>query len=138
MHFLGQEDAVGAEVNVLAAFENAGCEFADAGIDQRLAAANADDRRAGLVDRGQALLDRELVLDRLLVLANAPAAGAGEIAGVQRLEHEHERIALLPRDFLLGDIAGHVERQTQGKTHYGDSVRNSRIAACQRKSERVR
>ena len=71
--------------------EDLGDQLADVRVDQRLAAADADDRRAALVDRGQALLDRQLLLDRRLVLANPAAAGAGQVAGVQRLEHQHQR-----------------------------------------------
>ena len=51
------EHAVGAEVDVLAAFEDAAHQLADLRIDQRLAAADADDRGARFVDGGQALLD---------------------------------------------------------------------------------
>ena len=57
------EHAVGAEVDVLAALEDAADQLADLRIDHRLAAADADDRRAALVHRGQALLDGELLLD---------------------------------------------------------------------------
>ncbi len=51
------EHAVGAEVDVLAALEDAAHQLADLGIDQRLAAADADDRGARFVDGCQALLD---------------------------------------------------------------------------------
>ena len=48
-----------------------------------------------LVDGGQAFLDAELFLDGRLVFADAAAAGAGQVAGVQRLEHQHQRETLV-------------------------------------------
>ena len=88
------EHAVGAEVDVLVAFEDPATSSPISRIDHRLAAADADDRGAALIDRRQAFLDAELLLDGRLVLADAPAAGAGQVAGVQRFEHQHEREAL--------------------------------------------
>ena len=86
--------------------EDLGDQLADARVDHRLAAADRDDRGAALVDRVEALLDRELLLDRRLVLADPAAAGAGQVAGVQRLEHQDQREPLGPRELLLGDVAG--------------------------------
>ncbi len=94
---LADEHAVGTQVDVLLALEDLGHQLFDRGIDHRLAAADADDRRAALVDRRQALLDGQLVLDRRGVLANPPAAGAGQVAGVQGLEHQHQRKPLSRR-----------------------------------------
>ena len=95
------EHAVGAEVDVLARSRISRDQLADLGIDHRLAAADADHRRAALVDRGQALFERQLLLDGGLVLADAAAAGAGQVAGVQRLEHQHEREALVDHRMRL-------------------------------------
>ena len=49
------EHAVGAEVNILAAFENAAHQGTDLRIDQRLAAADTDDGRTRLIDGLEAL-----------------------------------------------------------------------------------
>ena len=103
---LADEHAVGAEVDDLLALEDLGRQLADAGVDHRLAAADRDDRGAALVDGVEALLDRELLLDRRLVLADPPAAGAGQVAGVERFEHQDHREPLGPRQLLLGDVAG--------------------------------
>ena len=64
---------------------------ADLRIDHRLAAADRNDRRAAFVHRCQALLDGQHFVDRGLVFADAAAARAGQVAGVQRLEHHHQR-----------------------------------------------
>ena len=111
------EHAVGAEVDVLAALEDAGHQGADLGVDHRLAAADAHDGGAGLVHGIQALLDGEAVLEVGGVFADAPAAGAGEVAGVQRLEHQHEREARRAGQLVLGHVADHVGRQAQGESH---------------------
>ena len=50
---LRQQHAVGAEVHVFAPGDDLLDQLADFGIDQRLAAADAHDRRAALVDRAR-------------------------------------------------------------------------------------
>src|SRR5262249_20883417 len=114
---LRDEHAVGAEVDVLAALEDAFDGGADLGVDHRLAAADADDGGAGLVDGGEALGEGELFLDGLRVFADAAAAGAGEVAGVQRLQHQHQREALLALDRLARHVRRHVRRQAERETH---------------------
>src|SRR5262249_30709184 len=51
------------------------------------------------------------------VLADAAAAGAGEVAGVQRLEHEHQREARHAPQLVAGDVPGHRRGQGERKTH---------------------
>ena len=46
-------------------------ELADSRIDRRFAPADRDDRRPALVDRGEALVDGELLLDRRFVFPDA-------------------------------------------------------------------
>ena len=65
----------------------------DALEDEGLAAADRDDGRGALDAGVDALLDREARPVRL-VLADLPAADAGDVARERRLEHQHERIAL--------------------------------------------
>ena len=123
---LADEHAVGAEVDDLLALEDLGRQLADPGVDHRLAAADRDDRSAALVDRGEALVDRELLLDRLDVLADPPAARAGQVAGVKRFEHQDHGELLGPGDLLLGHVAGdpaaHLKRKTHRATTPSDSA----------------
>ncbi len=114
---LADEHAVGAEVDVLLAREDFARQPPDFGIDHRLAAADGNDRRSAIVHRRQALLDRQNFVDRRLILANAAAARAGEIAGVQRLEHHHEREFLLAAEALAREIARHVGGQAKRNSH---------------------
>ena len=84
---------------------------ANLGINHRLAAADGDDRRAAIVNRRQALFDGEHFVDRGLVFADAAAAGAGEIAGVERFEHHGQRKLLRPGDALASEITRHARSE---------------------------
>ena len=114
---LADEHAVGAEDDDFLPLLDLGHELADARIDHRLAAADRDDRRTALVDGGQAFLDRQLLLDRRFVFADSPAAGARQVAGVQRLEHENHGEFLGSRQSLASDIAGDAAGHRQRKKH---------------------
>src|SRR6185312_3556620 len=93
---------VRAEVDVLAELEHPADDVLDPLVDERLPAADRDDRRRALRARVDALLDRQASLVRL-VLTNFPAADARDVAGERRLEHEHERVALAFA-LLAGDV----------------------------------
>ena len=74
---------------------------------------------------GQALVQRQLLLQRVGVFADPPAAGAGQVAGVQRFEHQHQRKPPLARQLLLQQIAGQRAGEGKGKTHeQGPGVRD--------------
>ncbi len=99
---LADEHPVGAEDDDLLPLLNLGHQLADARVDHRLATADRDDGRTALVDGGQAFVDRQLLLDRRFVFANSPAAGARQVAGVQRFEHENHGELLGSRQFACG------------------------------------
>src|SRR5262249_30032971 len=65
----------------------------------------------------KALLDGQFFLDCLDVFTDAATAGAGQVAGMQGLEHEHQRKALLSGQLLPGDVTGHRGCQSQRETH---------------------
>ena len=73
-------------------------------VQQRLAAGDAHHRRAALVGRREALLDRQVLLEHVTRVLDLAAAGAGQVAAEQRLEHQHERVPLAPRESLANDI----------------------------------
>ena len=62
--------------------QDAADELADFRVDKGFAAADADDRRPTLLNRGHTLGDGQLVLDGLRILPDATAAGASQVAGV--------------------------------------------------------
>src|SRR5581483_84600 len=133
VQILGQLERVRAEVDVLPQLEHPGDDVLDPLVDQGLAAADRDDRRRALHARVDALVDREPRLVRL-VLADLPAADAGEVAGQRRLEHQHERVELALA-LLGGDVAADLDGRAQRKLH-ADNLSLSRPRAMSGKWSR--
>ncbi len=79
-------------------------DLVDFGMHERLAAGDGDHGRAAFVDRAEALLGREVLLEHMRGILDFAAAGAGQVAAKQRLQHEHQRVALAPLQALLEDI----------------------------------
>src|SRR5262249_6908126 len=100
LQFFLQENGVGAEIDVLVSRDQLHDQTTDVGIHERLAAGNRYHRRAALLDRGEALLDRQVLSQNLRRILDLAAARAGEIASEQRLEHEDERITLAAGELL--------------------------------------
>src|ERR1700733_12395331 len=59
LELLGDEHPVGAELNIFPTRENFSAKLGKFGIEKRLTAADGDHRRAALIYRRQALLERE-------------------------------------------------------------------------------
>src|SRR5206468_12045658 len=107
-----------AQLDVLVQLHEAGDDLFDPLEDERLAAADRDHRGRALFARVDALLDRQARLVRL-VLADLPAADAGDVARERRLEHQHERIALalaLLNGDVLADRDGRLERELHAES----------------------
>ena len=73
-------------------------------VEQRLAAGDRDHRRAAFIDGCKAVGHRQALVEDFVGIVDLAAAGAGEIAAEQRLEHEHERIALAAGQMLPDHI----------------------------------
>ena len=101
---LFQQQRVGAERDELLARHDALDDLADVLVDQRLAARDRDHRRAALVDRVEAFLHRQAPVEDRIRIVDLAAARAGEIAAEQRLQHQHERIALAAEELLLQEV----------------------------------
>src|SRR5207253_10466599 len=101
--------------------------------NEGLAAADRDDRGRALDAGVDALLHREPRLVRL-VLADLPAADAGDVAGQRRLEHQHERVALAAA-LVLGDVAGELDGRSEREFHR-DSLSRRRPRASNGKWSR--
>ena len=56
--------------------------------------------RAALIDRPEALLGGQLALQDVGRVLDLAAAGAGQVAAEQRLQHQHQRILLPPGELL--------------------------------------
>src|SRR5207248_5412516 len=106
---------VRAQLDRLAELEHLRHHLVDPLVHERLAAADRDDGGGALDGGVDAFLDRKTRPARL-VLADLPAADAGDVAREGRLEHEHERIALaLP--LLRGDVLADRDRRCEGELH---------------------
>ena len=98
------QQGVGADGHELALRERAFHDLRELLVQQRLAAGEHDDRRAALVDRANAVLDRQPLIQDLVRVVDLAASRTREVAAKQRLEHQHERIALAPTEVLSDDI----------------------------------
>src|SRR6185437_15990844 len=84
--------------------DDAGGDFGDLLVQQRLAARNGDHRRAAFVDRRETLVDRQATIEDFPGVIDLAAARASEVAAEQRLEHQDERVAPAPGDLLAHDV----------------------------------
>ena len=100
MKLLLHQQRVGAQINELAPRDDAAHHLGQFLVQQRLAAGDRDHRGTARIDRLQALVDREALIEDLIGIIDLAAPGAREIAAEQRLEHEHQRIALAPGERL--------------------------------------
>src|SRR5476649_2409649 len=73
-------------------------------MDQRLAAGDRHHLRAAFVDRVETVPDREALVEDGIRIVDLAAADASQIAAKQRLEHQHQRIALAAQHLLLDKV----------------------------------
>ena len=104
MQLLFQKQRVGAQRDEFLARDDAFDDFANLLVDQRFAARNGDHRRAALVDRVEALLHRQALVQDGVRIIDLAAADAGKIAAEQRFQHEHERVTFAPGKPLAQDV----------------------------------
>ncbi len=113
---LVQHQRVGAQVDVPPPGDDALDQLLELGIQRRLAAADRNRRRPAVVDRLQAGLQGQPVLE-LAGVALDGAAQAGQVAGVQRLEHQHERVAPVAAQGVLELVTDHVRHDVCRESH---------------------
>ena len=97
MEFLLEQERVGAKRNEFLARHDPLDDVADLAMDQRFAAGDRHHRRATFIDRVETFLRRQSLIEDRIWIIDLAATHAGEVAAEQRLEHEHERIALSAR-----------------------------------------
>ena len=102
-----QQQGVGAEINIFLARDQAFDNFVDLGMHQRLAAGDGDHGGAAFIHGFEAVFRGKIGFQDVGGILDLAASGAGQIAAEQRLEHEHERIALASGQFLAQDIGSH-------------------------------
>ena len=118
MQLLFQKQRIGAQRHEFLAGDDAFDDLADFLVNQRLAARNGDHRRAALVDGVEAFLHRQALVEDGVRIIDLAATGAGEVAAEQRLQHQHQRIALTAGQTLTHHVGADFhflsQRYTQG------------------------
>ena len=104
MEFFLEQEGIGAEIDVLLARDEAFHNLVNFGVHQRLAAGDGYHWRAALFHGFEAFFGRQFLLQDVSRILNLSTARASEIAPEQRLEHEHERVALTSLQLLLHDV----------------------------------
>ena len=99
-----EEHAVRAEIDMSLARQGTFDQPGDRLVHQGLPATDRDYRRAAFVDGVQAGLQREPLGDGLLVFSDSTAPRAGQIAGVQGLEHQHQGKSLAQQGVRRGGV----------------------------------
>ena len=87
-------------------------------MDQRLAAGDRHHRRAAFVGGIPAFLRRHAAIEDRVGIVDLAAADACEVAAKQRLQHQHQRIALSAQQFLLDQIAADAHFLEERYCHY--------------------
>src|SRR5258708_1868824 len=102
----------------LLARNEAAHDLADVLVDQRLAAGDRHHRRATFVGGIPAFLRRHAAIEDRVRIVDLAAADAGQVAAKQRLEHQHQRIALPAKQFLLDQILTDAQLLEERYCHY--------------------
>src|SRR5690606_34879494 len=80
-------------------------------------AGDRHDRRTALVDRAQRVLDTHPLSQDVGRIVDLAAPRAREVALKQGLEHQDQRIALIPLQLLLEDVARDPETLYEWNAH---------------------
>ena len=94
LHALFHQQRIGAQIDELPPRDDALDDRGQFLVQQRLAAGDRHHRRAALIDGAQRVLDRNALVEDFVGIVDLAATRAGEIAAEQRLQHQHERVAL--------------------------------------------
>src|SRR6185437_7822991 len=85
-----EQQRVGAEIDEFLALDDAFNDLLDLAMEQGLAAGDRDNGCAAFIDRFEALLNAEALIEDRIGIIDLAATGASEVAAEQRLEHQHE------------------------------------------------
>ena len=121
VHLLFQQQRVGADDDELLARDGALTICSISRCSSGSPPAITTTGRAALVDRLHAFGDRQALVQDLRRIVDLAAAGAGQVAAEQRLQHQHQRVALAPEQMLLHHIGADAERLVQRHGHASGS-----------------
>src|SRR4029450_1366468 len=119
---------VGERIAVLRAAHQLLPEPSDVRIHERLPPRDRDHRRAALLDRGQALLDAQVLPENVGRVLDLAAASTGQVTAVERLEHQHEWVTAASAQPLTEDVRRDRHHLRQRNTHARWFSRPSRAA----------
>src|SRR5664280_1000195 len=105
-------------------------------MHQRLAAGDGHHRRTALVHRAETFLGREVLLEHVRGILDLAASGASQIAAEERLQHQHQRIALAALDLLLQDVRSDRPHLRNRNTH-AVKPRWNQLSAISRRSSAI-
>src|SRR5918995_2156493 len=104
MQLLFEQQRVGAKRDEFLARDNPFYDLANFLVNERLAARDGDHRSSAFIDRLEAISDRQALVEDLVGIIDLAAAVASKVAAEQRLQHQHQRIALTAHQPLLEQI----------------------------------
>src|ERR1051326_3431985 len=108
MEALTQEHSMRAQIDVSLPRIDFAYEPPQFRINKRLASADRDNWRAALFHGMKTLFNCELFPNRFSVFTNSTASCAGQIAGVQGLEHHDERKLFNTANAFTRDVCRHA------------------------------
>ena len=117
VEFAFEEESVGAEVDVFFAGDEAFDNLVDFRVDEGLTPGNGDHGGAAFVGGGPALFGGEALAENVVRVLDFSATGTGKVATEERLEHEDERIAFVPAQFLPENVGGDRPCLADGNWH---------------------
>jgi hypothetical protein len=117
VQLLFQKQRIGAQRHILLARHEAFDDLTDFLVDQRLATGDCHDRSAALVDSVETLLRGQALVEDRLGIVDLAAAGTGEVALEQRLEHQHQRVTLVALELLLHHVGANAHLLHEGNSH---------------------
>src|SRR5436190_2742284 len=117
VELLLHQERVRAQVDELLARDQLAGDLVDLGMDQRLAARDRDHWRAALLDRPDRLVDWHPPAKDVVGMLDLAAAGAREVALIQRLELHEEGEFLPPGQALPGEVRRGPEALSQWNCH---------------------
>src|ERR1700686_1272202 len=86
-------------------------------MHQRLTAGGRNQRRSAFIHRFETVFRGEIGFQDVGGVLDLAASSASQVAAEQRLEHEHERIALASGQFLAQDVRSHCPHLGYGNCH---------------------
>ena len=114
MQLLLQKKRVRAQRDELLALDDAFHDRADLPMNQRFASGNGDHGSAAFVDRVEALLNRQSLVEDRIGVVDLAASRAGEVAAKQRLQHQHQRIPVAAGNPLPDEVGGDLGFPKEG------------------------